>query len=80
MADELWAESSPHVMLALGGFLFAVSTAAYQRLQRSAEYRWPAQERFGRPPARQFTGPGAESVELDGVLYPHHAGGRMDQV
>lgn len=62
-------------MLALGTFRFGLATAAYQTLRRSAEYRWPAQERFGRPPARQYTGPGGETVELDGVLYPEFRGG-----
>ena len=63
------------VLLALGPFRFALSTAAYQTLRRTAEYRWPAQERFGRAPARQFVGAGGETLELDGVIYPHHAGG-----
>ncbi len=62
-------------MLALGPYRFAVSTAAYESLRRTSEYRWPAQERLGRAPARQFVGPGADSVTLSGVIYPHYAGG-----
>ena len=63
------------VMLALGTFRFSVDTAAYQQLRRTVEYRWPAQARAGRRDARQFTGIGAETVHLDGVIYPHYKGG-----
>ena len=37
-------------MLALGAYRFSVDTAAYQELRRTAEYRWRAQERLGKPP------------------------------
>lgn len=62
-------------MLALGPYRFAVDRAAYQSLSRSAEYRWPSQERIGRAPARQFVGRGSETVSLSGVIHPHYAGG-----
>ena len=54
-------------MMALGGYRFGVSTAAYRELTRAAEYRWAAQERLGRLPARQYLGPGSE---LSGVIHP----------
>ena len=64
------------VMMMLGTeYMFSVSTAAYQTLRRSAEYRWPAQERIGRLPARQYVGPGAETIAIEGVIYPHYLGG-----
>ena len=56
-------------------YMFSLSTAAYQSLRRSAAYRWPAQERVGRRPARQFVGPGDETITLDGTIYPHYLGG-----
>lgn len=62
-------------MLQLGGFQFGVNTAAYQSLQRSTEYRWPSQDRFGNPPALQYVGPGAETITLPGVIYPEWRGG-----
>ncbi|WP_027390859.1 phage tail protein [Chrysiogenes arsenatis] len=62
-------------MMALGVFRFALDTAAYQQLVRSAQYRWGSQERLGRRPARQFLGQGEESVKLSGIIYPHFAGG-----
>lgn len=71
------------VMMMLGlEYQFSVDAAAFQTLSRSAEYRWPAQDRIGRPPARQFTGPGAESITLSGTVYPHYKGGlgQMDRL
>jgi phage protein U len=63
------------VMMTLGGFQFGINTAAYQELVRSTEWRWPAQDRFGLPPALQFTGPGNETISLPGVIYPEWRGG-----
>lgn len=65
----------PSVMMQLGPFRFALSTAAYQELRRSSEYRWGSQDRFGMPPALQYTGPGAESITLTGVIFPEFMGG-----
>ncbi len=62
-------------MIALGAYRFSVETAAYGQLRRTTEYRWPAQERLGRRPALQFVGPGAETIELEGVIYPSYKGG-----
>ena len=59
----------------LGGFMFSIDTAAYQELTRTNEYRWPAQERVTREAALQYVGPGAESISLKGVIYPHYRGG-----
>lgn len=63
------------VMMALGAFRFSVSTAAYQSLTRSTAYRWPSQDRIARHPALQFVGPGEETVDLDGTVYPQYRGG-----
>ena len=63
------------VMMKLGDFNFMLSTAAYQRFRRITEYRWPAQERLGREPARQFVGKGNDKIDLDGVIYPEFKGG-----
>lgn len=68
------------IMMMLGmQYQFCLSTAAYQNLRHAVEYRWPAQERIGRAPARQFVGVGNETVELDGTIHPHFAGG-LDQI
>ncbi|AXF38230.1 putative tail protein [Ralstonia phage phiRSP] len=61
-------------MLRLGDFNFSLHVAVAQEMRRRAEYKWPSQERFGQLPARQFTGPGDESITLPGVIYPQWRG------
>lgn len=63
------------VMMALGGYRFSMDTAAYRELVRTHEYRWHAHERMGQTPVQQYVGPGQETVELSGVIYPHFRGG-----
>lgn len=57
-------------LMTLGEYVFGVSSAAYDEMRRAAEYRWAAQDRIGRPPARQWIGPGEETVDLSGTIYP----------
>ena len=57
-------------LMTLGEYVFGVDAAAYREMQRVAEYRWPRQERIGRSPARQWLGPGEETIELSGTIYP----------
>lgn len=64
-----------NVMLKLGDYRFSVDSAAYQSLNRSMSYRWVAQERLTRCPAQQYIGPGAETISLSGIIYPHYKGG-----
>jgi len=73
MAMITRAES--RILMALGAFRFAIGTAAYERLNRAAAYTWATQDRFGRLPALQFTGPALPTIDLDGTLYPQFAGG-----
>lgn len=68
-------EIGASVMLQLGSFQFGINTAAYQTLQRSTEWRWPSQDRFGKGPVLQHVGPGAETITLPGVVYPEWRGG-----
>lgn len=63
------------VMLQLGSYQFGVTTAAYQELKRSTEWRWPSQDRFGKLAALQFVGPGSDTITLPGVIYPEYRGG-----
>lgn len=63
------------VMMQLGFFQFALDSATYQRLSRSTEYKWARQARIGSTDALQFTGYGPETIELEGVIYPHFRGG-----
>lgn len=63
------------VMMALGDFRFSMDTAAYNRIAYTAAYRWAKQDRVGRNPAAQFTGPDLQTIDLSGTIYPHFAGG-----
>ncbi len=63
------------VMMQLGVFQFSIDDATYQRLSRSTEYRWARQARIGTNDALQFTGYGPETIEIEGVIYPHFRGG-----
>jgi len=62
-------------MMALGSYRFALDSASYSEFKRSISYRWQAQDRLNRSPALQYTGKGAESIDLSGVIYPHFNGG-----
>ncbi|KAA5607145.1 phage tail protein [Roseospira marina] len=61
--------------MALGEFRFAVGTAAFDRLRRVRSYTWATQDRFGRLPAAQFTGPALPTLDLEGTLFPGFGGG-----
>lgn len=74
-AASAQALRSARVMWKLGEFIFSRDTAAPQSLRRSTAYTWASQERFGRDPALQFTGRGADTIDLDGVIYPQYRGG-----
>ena len=62
-------------LLKLGAYAFSVSTAAYGELSRAQEYRWRRQDRVGRNPARQWLGPGDDTIDLRGTIYPAWRGG-----
>jgi phage protein U len=62
------------MMLALGMFVFSLSTAAYQELQRQTEWRHASNNRIGAPPARQFVGRGDDAITLPGIILPELAG------
>lgn len=61
-------------MLTIGDVVLGVSTVAVDRLRRRTEYRWPSQDRVGRRPALQSVGPGADTITLDGVIFPGYRG------
>lgn len=62
-------------MMSLGLFVFGLRSVPYQQLQRQAVWRHPSSSRVGARPARQFVGPGDETITLTGVLYPELTGG-----
>lgn len=63
------------VMMKLGEFTFSVDSAAYQELSRVSEYRWASQNRVGQRPALQAIGPGGETINVNGIIYPGNRGG-----
>lgn len=63
------------LMMLWGRFPFGIATAAFQELNRTTNWRWPAQELFGQMPTRQYVGPGDETITLPGVIYPEFRGG-----
>jgi uncharacterized protein len=69
-------------MMTLGMFAFERASLPYQRLGRRADWRHAESERFGARPTSQFLGPGADDVELAGVLLPGLAGsyGSLDTI
>lgn len=64
-----------NMMMILGVYRFCIGNAAYQSLARTTEYRWEEQPRLDSDPAMQFVGVGAETIKLDGTIYPHFRGG-----
>jgi phage protein U len=61
-------------MLMLGTFRFSLNVAVPQEIERSTEYKWPAQALFGQAQARQFVGIGDDTITLPGVIFPEWKG------
>ena len=68
------------VMMKLGDYRFALSTAAYQAFDRDTAWRWPGVERIGGTTRPQFVGPGDDTIRLAGIVYPHFAGAGLGQI
>lgn len=65
------------MMMALGMFVFSLSTAAYQELQRQTDWRHASNNRIGAAPARQFLGRGDDAITLPGIILPELAGSAL---
>jgi len=63
------------MLMTYGLFVFGLSTAAYDELQRQTKWRHASQSRIGRRPSRQFLGVGEETITLTGKLMPQFTGG-----
>jgi uncharacterized protein len=68
------------VLMGLGAFRFSLPTAAYEALARQTAWRWESVDRIGRVPARQFLGPGDDTITLSGAVFPAFAGAGLGQV
>lgn len=58
------------MLMALDMFAFEIGTLPYQELQRRWDWRHASSERIGARAAFQYLGPGEETIELTGALYP----------
>jgi phage protein U len=65
------------MLMALGNFIFELRTVAFGTMQKTYEYRWASTEVVGNPPVLQALGKGADKVDLEGVVYPQAAFGRV---
>ena len=63
------------MLLSIGMFPFAVSTLAFDELQRRASWRHANSARIGARDATQFVGPGEETIALSGATYAELANG-----
>lgn len=64
------------MMMSLGQFVFSLPTLAYQDLRRASAWRHASNSRVGARPARQFLGPGDDTLTLGGLLAPEFMGQR----
>jgi uncharacterized protein len=62
------------MMMGFGQFVFSLPTLAYQDLQRQSAWRHPSNSRVGARPARQFLGPGEDTINFSGIVAPEFAG------
>lgn len=62
------------MMMAFGTFAFSLPQLAYQQLQRSTAWRHSSSDRVGARAARQYLGPGDETIELSGLVAPELTG------
>ncbi|EOH6512192.1 phage tail protein [Salmonella enterica] len=63
-------ENAQDVMMGIGeSFVFSISTSAYNQLQRSEEWRWAEQARFGQNDALQLTGRPNPTIMVTGKIH-----------
>ncbi|TDT57183.1 hypothetical protein DFO53_3217 [Enterobacter sp. AG5470] len=63
------------MMLALGLFVFMRQTLPFQNLNRTSTFTWSGNARVGKRAAYQYIGPGEDTLEITGALYPELTGG-----
>ncbi len=62
------------MLMALDQFVFSLATLAYTELQRQTAWKHRTSSRVGARDARQFVGPGEDSISLQGLLAPEVTG------
>ncbi|MET0322521.1 MAG: phage tail protein [Duganella sp.] len=61
-------------MLSLDQFVFSMENLPWQELQRQAQWKHRGNARIGARDARQFLGPGDDTITINGVLVPEITG------
>ncbi|MFD0726974.1 phage tail protein [Lysobacter brunescens] len=64
-------------LLALGTFVFQLTTLPIEQLRRTRDFRHPTVERVGARPASQYAGPGEEKITLGGAMPIEFSGGML---
>jgi len=76
-------------MMLLGPIRFSVETAAYEDIKRTKQFQWASHECLGDKmlkhlgiggPALQYIGPGEETIDLNGNIYPQYKKGSAAQM
>jgi phage protein U len=62
------------MLMSLDQFVFGLSTLAYSELQRQSSWKHRNTSRVGARDARQFVGPGDDTITLNGMLAPQQIG------
>ena len=62
------------MMMCLGQFVFSLDTLAYQEFKRQTEWKHPSTPRVGAKDAKQYTGPGDDTITLSGWFAPEFNG------
>ena len=68
------------MLACLDQFAFQLSTAAYLELQRRTSWKHPSTSRVGARNARQFNGPGDDSITLSGLVSPDNGIGSLSSL
>lgn len=66
------------VLLAIGPHIFESLPLSLQKIAEKTKADWPANKRFGKGPARQFTGRGEDEFEIEGLYWDADWGGHGD--
>lgn len=62
------------MLMALDQFIFGMETVNFHELQRQTQWKHRNSSRVGARDARQYTGPGDDTITITGVLVPELAG------
>jgi phage protein U len=65
------------MLACLGQFVFDLTNLSYQELQRRTSWKHASTSRVGGRAARQFTGPGDDTITLTGWFAPGQLGGKL---